>query len=537
MYRLAMILVALLAAGPVHAVTTPAKKTSKKTPVHKKRSHVPVVHVSPVVRGAALRAISERTSQAASVLEGAGALVPFFEQLSHPPEMSLHILQYGDSHTASDDWVNQLRQEFQTKFGAGGPGYTLPGHPFLGYRRFDSHGSNSRGWHTGGIVTRKGDGIDGLAGISLTAQSAGETVTLTVACEQLGLHYLRQPGGGQIEFSVDGLPVATVDTDGESGAGTYQYAATPGAHLYTARTLSAAPVRLFGWVAQNQAGVTYETFGINGAQANLMLEWDASIFASELTNRDPALVVLAYGTNEALSHTWTVEEYRAALTEIIHRLRAAAPVTSILLIGPPDCEYRFARPSGSISASGSGDRYPASSGTRERLRILGLARRDGWTRVCAPMGAGRPRTRRLHASHRRRLSHDRQHAVRRADVAIRTLYSDPCRRKSASIKWTTESVSSPSCGRFQTKPRGPMRMNPCSIPGSWIRSRCPTWWANWSASLASKFPIPIYIPVNSNPSRASRVTSRAGCKRWRRSRHSEPICRRAWSPTASLPRA
>jgi lysophospholipase L1-like esterase len=317
-----------------------AASTAKKKPL-KKPIRVPVVHVAPVVRGAALRAISERNSQAVSVLEGAGALVPFFEQLSHPPEnMSLHILQYGDSHTASDDWANQLRQEFQAKFGAGGPGYTLPGHPFLGYRRFDSRGSNSRGWYTGGIVTHKDDGIDGLGGVSLTAQSAGETATLTVECEQLELHYLRQPGGGQLEFSVDGAPLATIDTDGESAPGSYQYAAAPGVHLYAVRTLSAAPVRLFGWVAQNHAGVTYETLGINGAQASLMLGWNSAVLAPELMSRDPALIVLAYGTNEALSRTWTPEEYRAGLTEIIRRLRDTLPLASFLLVGPPDCEYR-----------------------------------------------------------------------------------------------------------------------------------------------------------------------------------------------------
>jgi lysophospholipase L1-like esterase len=340
--KLVFIFAALVALAPAATVAkAPAATVARKKP-HKKHIRVPVVHVSPVVRGAALRAISERASQPVSVLEGAGALVPFFEQLSHPPETgSLHILQYGDSHTASDDWANQLRQEFQTKFGAGGPGYTLPGHPFLGYRRFDSRGGNSRGWYTGGIVTRKDDGIDGLGGISLTAHSAGETMTLTVECQQLELHYLRQPGGGPVELSVDGAPVATVDTDGESAPGAYSYAATPGVHQYTARTLSAAPVRLFGWVAQNQAGVTYETLGINGAQASLMLEWNSAILDSELMSRDPALVVLAYGTNEALSRTWTPEEYRATLTEIIRRLRAALPLASILLIGPPDCEYRL----------------------------------------------------------------------------------------------------------------------------------------------------------------------------------------------------
>lgn len=327
----------LLLAAASGATTT---KTAKKKP-HKKRIHVPVVHVSPVVRGTALRAINERSARPGSALEGGGALVPFYEQLSHPTEnMSLHILQYGDSHTASDDWANQLRQAFQSKFGAGGPGYTLPGHPFLGYRRFDSRGNNSRGWYTSGIVTRKSDGIDGLGGISLTAQSVGETVTLSVDCEQLELHYLRQPGGGQLDFSVDGAPFAFIDTDGQSGLGTYQYTASPGVHQYTLRTLSAAPVRLFGWVAQNHAGVTYETLGINGAQANLMLQWSSDILASELMSRDPALVVLAYGTNEALSRSWTPEDYRASLTEIVHRLRAALPLASILLIGPPDCEYR-----------------------------------------------------------------------------------------------------------------------------------------------------------------------------------------------------
>jgi lysophospholipase L1-like esterase len=335
-----LVLAALLAAAPAPAVTSSAKKHIKKKTV-KKRVRVPVVHVSPVVRGAALRAISERTSQPAGVLEGGGALVPFFEQLSHPPEnTSLHILQFGDSHTASDDWANQMRQDFQAKFGAGGPGYTLPGHPFLGYRRFDSHGSNSRGWYTSGIVTRKNDGIDGLGGVSLTSQSADETVNLTAECEQLELHYLRQPGGGQLEFSVDGAPLETIDTEGDVGPGLYSYAASPGPHEYALRTLSSAPVRLFGWVAQNHAGVTYETLGINGAQASLILDWNSAILAPELMSRDPALIVLAYGTNEALSRSWTAEEYRARLIEIIHRLRDAAPVASILLIGPPDCEYR-----------------------------------------------------------------------------------------------------------------------------------------------------------------------------------------------------
>jgi lysophospholipase L1-like esterase len=190
-------------------------------------------------------------------------------------------------------------------------------------------------------VTRKDDGVDGLGGISLTSQSAGETVTLNVECEQLELHYLRQPGGGQVEFSVDGSPTATIDTDGETAPGIYSYSAPPGPHQYMLRTLSSSAVRLFGWVAQNHMGVTYETLGINGAEANRMLEWNSAILDPELVSRDPALIVLEYGTNEAISRSWTAEEYRAGLVEIIQRLRAAVPTASILMVGPPDCEYRL----------------------------------------------------------------------------------------------------------------------------------------------------------------------------------------------------
>lgn len=280
-------------------------------------------------------------AQPPSFLENAGALVPFFQQLSHPAEdESVHILQYGDSHTASDDWANELRRQLQAKFGAGGPGYTLAGHPFLGYRRFDSQGSSSKGWFTAGTIGHKGDGIDGLAGVSITSHSAGEAVSLSVECEQLELHFLRQPGGGRLEFSVDGAPNQTIDTDGELGPGIFTYATTPGLHEYRLRTLSSAAVRLFGWVAQNHTGVTYETLGINGAQASVMLGWDWTIVASELMSRDPGLIVLAYGTNEALSRSWTAEQYRADLIEVIHRLRTAVPTASILMIGPPDCSYR-----------------------------------------------------------------------------------------------------------------------------------------------------------------------------------------------------
>ena len=55
-------------------------------------------------------------------------------------------------------------------------------------------------------------------------------------------------------------------------------------HQLTLRTLHFAPVRLFGWTLDNKRGVTAETLGINGAQANVMLNWDEKIWETELAS-------------------------------------------------------------------------------------------------------------------------------------------------------------------------------------------------------------------------------------------------------------
>ena len=53
--------------------------------------------------------------------------------------------------------------------------------------------------------------------------------------------------------------------------GAARYDVSPGRHRFQLRTAGSAPVRLFGWVADRNAGVTYEALGINGAEASVML--------------------------------------------------------------------------------------------------------------------------------------------------------------------------------------------------------------------------------------------------------------------------
>jgi lysophospholipase L1-like esterase len=344
--QLVLALAAALAAFlPVVEGQTAAKSAkSKAKPAAAKAKPAPpkakVVPVSPVEYVA--------RSMAASIpVSNPGALVPFFEQLYRHQRGELpgpvKILQYGDSHTAADEFTGELRALLQSSFGNGGSGFSLAGSPWKSYRRKDVKSGSTRGWYTDGLTTRTGDGYYGLGGVSMTATRPHESIYVEADAAQFELFYYQQPGGGSVQLFDSGFPIDLISTEGEAGPGYYRVETAPGLHRFELETQDRKPVRLFGWVAENPTGVTYEPLGINGAQAEIVKRWNVDMLVANMDHRNPDLIVLAYGTNEAGSRAWTLESYRAMFAELLARFRAAAPAASILVIGPPDRDQRVKR--------------------------------------------------------------------------------------------------------------------------------------------------------------------------------------------------
>jgi lysophospholipase L1-like esterase len=275
------------------------------------------------------------------------ALEAYDQHLPTAPE-TIRILQFGDSHTAADIFTGAVRAALQAHFGDGGLGFQYPGHPFAGYHLAGSSRSQTSGWYTeGNHFLSLGDGDLGLGGISIATSRPGESISLGTTCTTFQLEYLRQPQGGRLSFTDNGIPISEIDTasppnDPSSGAGTFTYACTPGEHAFTLTTLDRAPVRLLGLVTE-QPGVTYECLGINGAVAPLMLRWNQQIFADYLRQRDPNLIVLAYGTNEAAQSATYNEDYLQKFTQLIDNLHTYAPQAAILVLGPYDRATRIGR--------------------------------------------------------------------------------------------------------------------------------------------------------------------------------------------------
>ena len=314
------------------------------------------IPVSPAVRESALERIQGNLeTTAAAPFTYPTMLRRFFDALAEEQKQqvgglagsqtlskTVRILQYGDSHTAADIFTGEMRARLQQQFGDGGLGFQFPGHPFAGYHLAGSLRSQTAGWFTeGNRFTALGNGDLGMGGISIETSQPEQSITLETTCTRMQLHFLQQAGGGRLQFTDNGVALSTVDTSGGTGsagnssAGTFAYSCTPGLHHFEFRTLDHAPVKLLGIVTE-QPGVTYECIGLNGAVAPVMLRWNQTLFSDYLRQREPDLIVLAYGTNEAGSSAAHLDGYPAEFANILDNLHRVAPRASVLVLGPPD---------------------------------------------------------------------------------------------------------------------------------------------------------------------------------------------------------
>ncbi len=255
----------------------------------------------------------------------------------------VRIIHYGDSHTAADILTAEIRHRLQNEFGDGGPGYIVARNPMTTPRKALTSGATS-GWEIDGIGKSSGnDSYYGLAGLSLTTNKPDERMWLETKCNTFEVYYMRWPGGGTIDITVDGASVLdeplslNSDIPGPDYFTHNMIAETN--HRVEVRTLTPGRTRILGIVAEHigpHSGVSYDVLGINGARINRLFTWNANVLIDNVIQRNPNLIILAYGTNEVTDADWTIESYSRTVTEALQRFRRAVPNASIIVFGPPD---------------------------------------------------------------------------------------------------------------------------------------------------------------------------------------------------------
>lgn len=264
------------------------------------------------------------------------------------------MLFFGDSHTAGDSMTSRLRSTFQAKFGDAGRGLVGAGRPPARhyYQRDVKYGA-SGSWRAS-VGGKSGDaepfGIVGLRvfgtqkGAQLWVETCGDCASGT-SVAQFEILYQAAPDHGTLRFRVDDQPwqqIATRTAPIEPPHPARQIIpVADGPHKLTLEHGGGGQLDLYGVVMERgKPGVIVDSLGVVGRRLGSLRSWDWSIIGDQLATRDPRLVVLQYGTNEADDPDLDLEAMSRYFDETILRIRAAAPQASILILGPPDMGVR-----------------------------------------------------------------------------------------------------------------------------------------------------------------------------------------------------
>jgi lysophospholipase L1-like esterase len=293
-------------------------------------------------------AVSPKTAASASVnhRSALGNWQQAREQLAAGQRAEpVRILWFGDSHTAADYSSNSVRRQLAQRLPLGGPGYVSLGVP--GYR----HGM-AKAWSAGDIDvsphpparrSREDDGVFGLGGTRVTLRDATAYVAAkpVTAAARVAMNFelsyrlpaesdaLRVSAGGQ-EFQL-------------TSASTVPLAGGIRLHRFSAPSDTAVEIRvgrgkpqLFGIVMETeQTGFVIDTLGINGARFGTLLSWEEEALVQMVQQRQPVLIIVAYGTNEVFDRE-SVERHAQRLESVVQRLRRGAPEADCAVIGPTD---------------------------------------------------------------------------------------------------------------------------------------------------------------------------------------------------------
>jgi lysophospholipase L1-like esterase len=274
----------------------------------------------------------------------------------HDPAGRVLWLFFGDSHTAGDSMTARLRVTLQRKFGDAGRGLVAAGRPpARHYYQRDVRYGAAGAWKVA-IGGHKSDPEPyGLAGMRVYGQRKGAELWVETCGDspsgnrdaQFEILYFSAPDHGILRYRVDDRPWQQLKTRTAASEPAHParevVPVADGAHRLTLEHGGGGVIDLFGVVLERlRPGVIVDALGVVGRRLGSLRSWDWSVIGEQLAIRDPRIVVLQYGTNEADDPDLDLEAMARYFDDTILRIRAAAPTAAVLVLGPPDMAIREA---------------------------------------------------------------------------------------------------------------------------------------------------------------------------------------------------
>jgi lysophospholipase L1-like esterase len=308
------------------------------------------------------------------------ALTPLFEALrateTGERDYPVHLVQFGDSHTAGDRITGKLRADLQARFGNGGRGVLPAGVPYAGYAPLQVEVTATDWVLTPMMLTpRAGYGALGVGLTGTPVPGFGTSPSLRLSFDpgsEVGSIGICGRTGSRLSVAADGRSQVLVveGWEGWLDCGTAAFA--PAAREMVLTDVSGeGPNDLF--VKTGRPGVIVSNLGIVSTTLRDLAARDDDIAVVELAFWAPQLIILAYGTNEGFDDGLDPADYERLLRGQIERMRRLSPGSALMILGAPDA----LRSGESGGCSADGRRRPPPN-----LAVV----RDVQRRVAAEMG-------------------------------------------------------------------------------------------------------------------------------------------------------
>lgn len=270
------------------------------------------------------------------------ALDPFFGALAavragrrNEPVRVVHL---GDSLIASDYITGMVRERLQARHGEAGTGFLFVDRPMLTSGLYTRTGRATRGWEVERLTDDVRTSALGFTGVLFASAQAPLTSSFDARGARVAdVLYLGQPGGGELEVRADGQLLKELRTQKPTARPEFARLSLPRESKRVSLS-TRGKVGVYGVALETKApGVVYDSIGLPGATAGVLLRADEAAFKEQLAQREPSLVVVMLGGNEAFDFSrGKLDEAGAtrAFTGLVRRVHDAAPAAACLLVGP-----------------------------------------------------------------------------------------------------------------------------------------------------------------------------------------------------------
>jgi len=278
-------------------------------------------------------------------------LISFYEklyQLEKNPQAKVRIAYYGDSMTDGDLIVQDVRANYQERFGGSGVGFVSITSESAASRG-SVKSSYSKNWKTQSYLNVKKPlspfGVNGhvffandKANATWVQYEAGKNKNST-SLDNATLFYGRGTKKGNVNFII-GKDTLRKTLNPNSLVNTLKVS-SGSLKAFKANFVHADSIPIYGFNFDNGSGVHVDNFSQRGNSGLPISMFNTSVMQAFNNNLKYDLVVLHYGTNVLNYGTKNYSWYQRGMTKTINKIKESFPGVSILIISTADKSTKY----------------------------------------------------------------------------------------------------------------------------------------------------------------------------------------------------